>query len=133
MLQREAGPTRDAPSLAAAARRLGEGLVQQATPLIGKAGMAAISARALHLAEQRFPWLADIDKADRGAEMFVRLQMILEQHKPPVAVEAAVAVLATINDLLTSVIGVNLTTRLLHTAWPDSEAITSTWKRGLEP
>jgi hypothetical protein len=46
----------------------------------------------------------------------------LEQQEPAAATEAAVALLATVSELLTLFIGESLTTRLLREAWPDDFA-----------
>ena len=55
MLAREAGAGANAPAIAAAARRLSERFAEQLTPLIGDAGVAAILARSLHLAQRNVP------------------------------------------------------------------------------
>jgi hypothetical protein len=47
------------------------------------------------------------------------VQRLLEHQELPVATDAAVAVLTTFGELLTSFIGESLTTRLLREAWPD--------------
>jgi hypothetical protein len=122
MLAREAGTGADAPAIAAAARRLAERFAQQLNPLIGDAGVAAICARSLHLAQQNVPGVAAVRASDHSDGPFVRLQRSLEQQEPAAATEAAVAMLAAIGELLASFIGESLTTRLLHEAWPDDFA-----------
>ena len=122
MLEREAGTDADAPAIAAAARRSWERMAQHLTRLIGDAGVAAIYARSLHLAQRQFPWLAPVRASDQGDEPFTRVQVSLAQQEPRVAMEAAVAVLATVGDLLASFIGEGLTTHLLRGAWPDDFA-----------
>ena len=122
MLAREAGTEADASAIAAAARRLCERFAHQLTPLIGDAGVAAICARSLHLAQRQFPALAPVRPSDQDARPFALLQPFLEQQEPAVATEAAVAVLATASELLASFIGESLTTRLLREAWPDDFA-----------
>jgi hypothetical protein len=125
MLAREAGTAADAPAIAAAARRSCERLAQHLTPLIGKAGVAAIYARSLHLAHRQFPWLASVGASDQGDEPFTRLQASLAPQEPGVATEAAVLVLATVGDLLVSFIGESLTAHFLRGAWPDDFAADS--------
>jgi hypothetical protein len=122
MLVREAGTRADASAIAAAARRLHERLAQQLVPLIGDAGVAAICARSLHLVQRRFPGLAPDRAADQGEGPFTRVQLSLEHQESTVAIEAAVAVLTTVGELLASFIGESLTTRLLREAWPDDFA-----------
>jgi hypothetical protein len=53
---------------------------------------------------------------------FAVQQRSLEQHESTAATEAAVAVLATVSELLTSFVGEGLTTTLLREAWPDDFA-----------
>ena len=60
--------------------------------------------------------------SDQADGPFARVQASLEQQEPAVATQAAVAVLTTAGELLASFIGENLTTRLLHEAWPDEFA-----------
>ena len=122
MLAREAGTDANAPAIAAAARRLCERFAEQLTPLIGDAGVAAICARSLHLTQRQVPGLAPFRALAHGDAPFARLQLSLEQQEPAAATEAAVALLATVSDLLALFIGENLTTRLLCETWPDDFA-----------
>jgi hypothetical protein len=122
MLAREAGTGADAPAIAAAACRLCERFAEQLTPLIGDTGVAAICARSLHLTQRNVQGLAPVRASAQGDEPFALLQLSLEQQEPAVATEAAVALLATVSELLALFIGESLTTRLLYEAWPDDFA-----------
>lgn len=122
MLAREAGTGANAPAIAAAARRLCEGLAEQLTPLIGDTGVAAICARSLHLTQRKVPGLAPVRASAQGDAPFALLQLSLEQQEPAVATEAAVVLLATASELLALFIGESLTTSLLREAWPDDFA-----------
>ena len=122
MLAREAGTGANAPAIAAAARRLCERFAEQLTPLIGDAGVAAICARGLHLTQRTVPGLATVNASAEGEAPFALLQQTLEQQEPAAATEAAVALLATVSELLALFIGESLTTRLLCEAWPDDFA-----------
>ena len=122
MLAREAGTGANAPAIAAAARRLAERFAQQLNPLIGDAGVAAICARSLHLAQRNVSGVAAVPASDHSDGPFALLQRSLEQQESPVATEAAVAMLATTAELLASFIGDSLTTRLLREAWPNDFA-----------
>ena len=122
MLAREAGTGASAPAIAAATRRLCERLAGQLAPLVGDAGVAAICARSLHLTQRNVPGVAAVHASDQSEGPFVLLQRSLEQQEPAAATEAAVALLATVSELLTSFIGEGLTTRLLREAWPDEFA-----------
>ena len=119
ILTREAGTGADASATVAATSRVCERFAHQLTPLIGDAGVTAICARSLHLAQRQFPGLASVRPSDQDAGPLALLQSFLEQQEPAAATEVAVAVLATASELLTSFIGESLTTRLLCEAWPD--------------
>jgi hypothetical protein len=122
MLAREAGTGANAPAIAAAGRRLCERFAERLTPLIGDAGAAAICARSLHLTQLNVPGLAPVRASAQGDAPFALLQTSLEQQKPAVAAEAAVAMLVTVSELLALFIGQSLTTSLLCEAWPDDFA-----------
>jgi hypothetical protein len=122
MLTREAGTGANAPAIAAAARRLCERFAERLTPLIGNAGVAAICARSLHLSQRNVPGLAPLRASAPGDAPFALLQLSLEQQEPAAATDAAVALLATVSELLALFIGESLTTRLLREAWPDDFA-----------
>ena len=119
MLAREAGPGADAPAIAAAARRLCERFAEHLTPLIGDAGVAALCARSLHLADRNVGGLGSVRASAQGDAPFALLQLSLEQQEPAAATAAAVAVLATASELLALFIGEHLTSSLLREAWPD--------------
>jgi hypothetical protein len=122
VLAREAGTGATAPAIAAAARRVCERFAEQLTPLIGESGVAAICARSLDLTELNAGGLASVRASPQGEAPFALLQLSLEQQRPAAATEAAVAVLATVSELLASFIGEGLTTSLLREAWPDDFA-----------
>lgn len=122
ILVRETGTGATAPAIAAAARRLCERFAQHLTPLIGDPGVAAICARSLHLAERNVRGLTSVRASPQGDAPFAHLQLSLEQQEPAAATEAAVAVLATVSELLASLIGEGLTTGLLREAWPEDFA-----------
>jgi hypothetical protein len=119
LLTMEAGPEANAAAIAAAAQRLCEQLARQVTPLIGDRGVAAIYARSLQLTQRQFPALATIPASGNLHGLFADGRRSLEQQEPTVATAAAVAMLATLTDVLASLIGEGLTTRLLREAWPD--------------
>jgi hypothetical protein len=98
-----------------------ERVAEQLTPLIGDAGVAAIYTRSLHLRQRNIPGLAPVRASAQGDAPFALLQQSLEQLEPGAATDAAVDLLATVSESLTSFIGEGLTTRLLSEAWPDGE------------
>ena len=119
VLRDQSGPNADAASVALAARRCFEQLARVLTPLIGQVGIDALAARAVHLAQREYPWLADTRDREHAEGPLVQVSMSLEHHEPALATEAAAAVLATFTGLLVTMIGEPLTGRLMRQAWPD--------------
>jgi hypothetical protein len=126
LLAREAGTETDAPAVAAAARRLSEHFAAQLTPLIGELGVTAIYARSLHLAQQKFHGLAPVLASQQNDEPVARAQHLIEHQDAAVAIDLAIAMLASTVELLASFIGEGLTTSLLRKAWPDDFAGSTT-------
>ena len=88
-------------------------------PLIGQIGVDALSARAVHIAQRDYPWLAARRETEHVEGSFTQVTFSLEGQDPALAREAAAAVLATVTGLLVTFIGEPLTTGLLRKAWPD--------------
>ena len=110
----------DAAAIAAAAHRTYEDLAQLLTPLIGPAGIDALTARALHLAQNQYPWLVHRREPGQAQGPFAQVVARLKDQDCAVAAEAAGAVLAILAGLLITFIGESLTTQLLRKAWPDA-------------
>ena len=120
VLAQHAGPAPDAAAVAAAARRAYDDLVRVSAPLIGTAGVEALTGRALHLAQREYPWLVKPPEPGQTEGPFVQVVAGLEQQDPAAATEAAVEVFATLTGLLSTFIGESLTVGLLRKAWPDA-------------
>ena len=120
VLTQHAGPGATATALAAAARRAYDDLVRVSAPLIGQAGIDALTGRALHLAQREYPWLVDTREAEQAERLFAQVIACLEQQDPAVGIEGAGAVFALFTGLLVTFIGEPLTARLLRKAWPDA-------------
>jgi hypothetical protein len=118
-LMHKAGQNPDAASLAAAARRSFDELARVLAPLIGQVGVDALAARAVHLAQREYPWLATTRDPEPTDGPFVQVGMALEHQEPALATEAAAAVLATFTGLLLTMIGEPLMARVMRQAWPD--------------
>jgi hypothetical protein len=112
--------------LAAAARRAYDDLVQVSAPLIGQAGVDALTGRALHLVQREYPWLVLAREAAHADGSFAQVIVCLEGQDPAVATEAAGALFATFAGLLVTFIGEPLTARLLRKAWPEAFSAAST-------
>ncbi len=118
VITRRAGSDADASAVAAAARRAYDDLAVALAPLIGKAGVDALLARALHLAQREYP--SDHAGEEQDAEPHGQISLWLELQDPPMATNAAAAMFATFAALLATLIGEPLTTRYLRKAWPES-------------
>lgn len=120
VLTQHSGSPASAEALAAAAQRAFDDLAQVSTPLIGQVGVDALTARALHLAQRDYPWLAEGAESERANEPFARVIVNLARQHPAIATEGTAAVFATLAGLLVTFIGERLTTGLLRKAWPDA-------------
>ncbi len=120
VLALRAGRGAGAEALAAAARRAYDQLAQVVAPLIGQAGVDALTGRALHLTQRQYPWLVPPGDPQQSEGLFARVIFRLERQDPAVATEAAGALFATFTGLLVTFIGEPLTARLLQKAWPDA-------------
>jgi len=119
VLRHQAGPDADAAALAAATRRSYDDLAGVLVPLIGQTGIDTLAARAVHLAQRDYPWLAKTRDPEQQEGPFTQVTLSLEQQDAALATEAAAAVLATFTGLLYTFVGESLTTRMMRQAWPD--------------
>jgi hypothetical protein len=118
-LVRQTAPDADAGALAAAARRAYDDLARVLDPLIGTLGVEALAARATHLAQRDYGWLASASGSKPTEGSFDHVCDALEQQAPALAAEAGAAVLASFIGLLATLIGERLTTQLMRQAWTD--------------
>jgi hypothetical protein len=85
------------------------------SPIIGRAGMAALFKRSLYLARADQPVLTALVDVEIAPGDFASLRETLTQQSSPDAATAVqAALLKTFLDLLTSLIGAELTERLLR-------------------
>ncbi|MQA29583.1 MAG: hypothetical protein GEU82_07070 [Luteitalea sp.] len=118
-LSQGAGSGADSAVIAASALALHDELGACLVPIIGLAGVNAISRRCVLLAQRQFPWLGPASALGPHEVTLPEVIKALEQQPAAVATEAAVALLDGFGLLLTTFIGAGLTTRLLCQAWPD--------------
>ena len=128
VLAQHAGPAPDAAAVAAAARRAYDDLVRVSAPLIGTAGVEALTGRALHLAKREYPRLAQTREPDQAEGLFAQIVVDLGRQDPAAATDAAIAVFATFTRLLATFIGESLTVGLLRKAWPGAFSDASAWE-----
>jgi hypothetical protein len=130
VLVHHAGAGADAAALAAAAGRAYDQLARVLAPLIGEAGIEALTARAVHVTQRDYPWLATTTDSDHARRPFAQVVFSLEQQHAALATEAAAAVLATFTGLLATFVGESLTMRLVRQAWPDGLSDAGTEETG---
>jgi hypothetical protein len=116
-LTQRAGPIPDANSTAEATASTWRMMATQLAPVIGTRGLDALFNRALHRTSAVFPWLAV--SVDRGgsASPLPSLMVCLTGQHTAVATEASYMLLLTFTELLATLIGESLTTRLLAPVW----------------
>lgn len=117
-----AGGVLGADALAAAAARTYADLVRVSAPLIGHAGVAALTDRAVHLARREHPLLERLSEPPGAERTFDHVIACLKGQDPAAATDAAAAVFATFFGLLVDFIGEPLTAGLLRKAWPHAVA-----------
>lgn len=83
-------------------------------PIVGKAGVAALYGRTLHLTTQTHPWLANAHELFPPSIDFEALQSLLAQQSSVDVAAAGGAFLHTFYQLLAGLIGAALTEQLLH-------------------
>lgn len=127
VLAGRAGSSPGAQDVAACAQRAYGELASVCAPLIGRAGVEALTARAVYLSQQEYPWLLNGTPAApvRGAgdariEPFVPVVARLSGQDPVVAAHGAAAVLAMLLGLLVTLIGRPLTVNLIRHAWTET-------------
>lgn len=103
----------DAAQIARAVVGLWDEIDDALTPIVGAGGVVALYQRSLHLTAAAHPYLAL--RANGGGP--VNLQALLAQQSPADAAASGSAFLLTFHRLLSSLVGLSLTERLLRPVW----------------
>ncbi len=109
-------------NVADAALNLWTQMATQIISIIGESGFDSLYARSVFLTQSTFPWLATgpwlaTASPSSSIQRFALLKTSLEQQTPAQASEANHLLLMTFTDILASLIGEPLTTRILRSAW----------------
>src|SRR6266568_6410696 len=91
VLIHRAGPDADAAALAAAARRASDELARVLAPVMGRLGIDALAARAVHLVQREYPSLAAMHHPEQAEGLFSYFSFSRAQQDPAVCAEAAAA------------------------------------------
>ncbi len=102
---------------AEAAIVLWEQMAERVIAIIGVGGFNSLYARNLFLFHSNFPWLAASPLSLQADQRFSELKKSLEGQAPSVAIEANNRLLCTFTDILATLIGEELTSNILRSAW----------------
>lgn len=89
----------------------------QIISIVGEGGFNSLYARSVFLTKAKFPWLPAISSPSKTEHRFAELKTILAGQSPKQAGEANSLLLITLTDILSSIIGEDLTMSILHSAW----------------
>ncbi|MHB8948072.1 MAG: hypothetical protein ACYC4S_03285 [Rhodoferax sp.] len=85
--------------------------------IIGGGGFDSLYARSVFLSQSTYPWLAAGSGPPQTDHRFAELEKSLQDQSPTLAREANCLLLITFTNILASMIGESLTTRILNSAW----------------
>lgn len=106
-------------NVAHAAIDLWERLAIQIVSIVGEGGFNSLYERSVFLTQATFPWLAAASQSTQADHRFAQLKMSLEGKTPAQTSAANSLLLITFTDILSSLIGEQLTARILRSAWGD--------------
>jgi len=108
---------RDTDNVVAAAINRWELIATQVVSIVGDGGFSALYVRSLPLAQATFSWLPAHLLSPQTDARFALLKASLEEQTPELAGAANHLLLITFTDILASLIGEDLTIRILHSVW----------------
>ena len=92
-------------------------VTEQLAPVIGARGLDVLLRRALHQTSIAFPWLEVLLNSEASDSVLPSFIACLADQQLSTAAEASYALLTTFTELLATLIGEPLTTRLLAPVW----------------
>ena len=98
---------------------LWEQIATQIISIIGEGGFDSLYLRSVSLTQSTYPWLAAVLMPPQADHRFAKLKISFEGHTPEQARAANCLLLITFTDILASLIGEQLTIRILRSAWGD--------------
>ena len=96
---------------------LWEKIATQIISIIGEEGFDSLYARSVSLTRSTYPWFAAVLPRSKIDQRFTDLKISFEGQTPEQASIANSQLLITFTDILASLIGEQLTIRLLRLAW----------------
>lgn len=98
---------------------LWEQLASKIISIIGEGGFCSLYVRSIFLAQATFPWFTDCPLSSKIDNRFAKLKLAFAVQTPERACAANCLLLITFTDILASLIGEELTTSILRSAWGD--------------
>jgi hypothetical protein len=98
---------------------LWEQIATQIISIIGEGGFDSLYLRSVSLTQSTYPWLAAVLPQSKTDQRFKDLQISFEGQTPEQAKAANSLLLINFTDILATLIGEQLTIRLLRSAWGD--------------
>ena len=98
---------------------LWEKIATQIISIIGEGGFDSLYLRNVSLTQSTYPWLAAVLPQAKIDQRFTDLKISFEGQTPEQASAANSQLLITFTDILATLIGEQLTIRLLRSAWGD--------------
>ena len=105
--------------------RLWEQLAPELISIIGEGGFKPIYARSICLAGKQHAWLLPCAAKPAVGERFTELAACLQAQDALNARQAGLDLFSIFLDVLASLVGEELTTHLLHSAWSNKISATS--------
>jgi len=99
---------------------LWEQIATQIISIIGEGGFDSLYLRSVFLTQSTYPWLAAVLPQVKIDQRFTDLKISFEGQTPEQVSAANSLLLITFTDILASLIGEQLTNRILRSAWGDS-------------
>lgn len=96
-----------------------EKLAGELISIVGEAGFNSLFERSVHLAQPTFPWLPLYPAPPHAQHRFTELGTRLAEQTPADARTAHNMLLTLFTDILASLIGEQLTSSILRSAWGD--------------
>ncbi|WP_157979495.1 hypothetical protein [Rhodoferax ferrireducens] len=96
---------------------LWEQMATQIIAIVGEGGFNSLYARSLFLTASHHPWLASGALSPQTGQRFAELKICMEEQAPAQVVAGTSLLLITFTDILASLIGEQLTVRILQSAW----------------
>ncbi|MEC5213526.1 hypothetical protein RCH06_002076 [Polaromonas sp. CG_9.5] len=113
----EAALTHHSETVANATLQLWQQLAPPLISIIGEGGFNPLYTRSLRLVCRRHPWMAPELTKSALQERFTDLQACLQRQDASQALLGSLALFTIFLDVLASLVGEELTSHLLHSAW----------------